>query len=258
MKKLGRKPAMFSARHMRASMRLSQVLSSMTAPPPVSYDWSGAAMLATHGDMKMFLNDELGDCVPADTCHALMVRTAAVGAMLRPTNADALKMYEVVGGYVPGNPSTDNGCNEGEMCAYMMNHGLLGHKSVATAPVVAGQLTNSLIDNVKWAVELFGPIRLGVNLPASAETQFDARKPWTTSGNLSIVGGHDVLLTRYNANFAYVMTWGQLWPATWQWLEMFVEEAHMELFPDLIKGKTTPDGFNLSTMTNELKILAAE
>lgn len=258
MKKFGRKPALFSAHRLRAGLHLTSVLSNLTAPPPVSYDWSGAAMLATRGNLGMYLNDNLGDCVPADTCHGLMVRTAAVGAMVRPSDVDALKMYEIVGGYVPGDINTDNGCVEADMCNFMMTQGLLGHRSVATAPVVAGRLTPDLIDNLKWAVELFGPIRLGINLPASAEAQFDAGVPWTVSGDLTIVGGHDVLLCRYNPTYAYVITWGQLRPVTWQWLEQFVEEAHMELFPDLIKGKTTPHGFSLSTLTNELKLLAAQ
>lgn len=249
---------MFSASHMRASLHLNAALSNLSAPPPVSYDWSGAAMLATGGNLKLFLNDSLGDCVPADSCHGLMVRTAAVGAMVVPSDNDALRLYEAVGGYRPGDASTDQGCDESDMCSYMMSHGLLGHKSVATAPVVAGRLTSDLVNNLKWAVELFGPIRLGVNLPASAETQFDAQVPWTVSGDLKIVGGHDVLLTRYNASYAYVISWGQLRPATWQWMETFVEEAHMELFPDLIKNKTTPDGFSLSTMTKELQALGAQ
>lgn len=257
MRKLGRKPAMFSAGHMRASMHLNSALAYLSAPPPISYDWSGAAMMATHGNLRMLLNDELGDCTAADSGHALMVRTAAVGAMVTPADNDILRLYEATSGYIPGRPDTDVGCVESDVCAYMMSHGLLGHRSAATAPVVTGKLTGSLVDNLKWALELFGPIRLGVNLPASAETQFGAHLPWTVSGDLSILGGHDILLTRYNAQFGYVVTWGQLRPATWQWLELFVEEAHMELFPDLIKGKTTPAGFDLSTLTNELRALAA-
>lgn len=258
MKRLGRKPATFSARRMRASLHLNAVLANLTAPPPVSYDWSGAAMLATHGDMRMFLNDQIGDCTAADSAHALMVRTAAVGSIVRPTNTDVLRLYEATSGYIPGRPETDVGCVEADVCSFMMSHGLLGHRSVATAPVVAGQLTPYLIDNLKWAVELFGPIRLGVNLPRSAEAQFEAGLPWTVNGDLTIAGGHDILLTRYNTYCGYVMSWGQLRPATWQWLERFVEEAHIELFPDLIKGKSTPNGFSLSTLTNELRALSAE
>src|SRR5271170_2323534 len=61
-------------------------------------------------DWPMYLNDQLGCCTWAEVGHALEAWTAYAGTEVDIPQSYVLTGYEAVGGYVPGNPSTDNGC----------------------------------------------------------------------------------------------------------------------------------------------------
>jgi hypothetical protein len=250
--KLGRKPASFSAPKMRASLNLNAILATFGAPPPSSAPFMAPVKRA----LGMYLNDQLGCCVASDTAHGRLIRSSNTGKVVIPTDDDVLKLYEAVGGYVPGDPSTDQGCNESDMCKYLMTTGFLGEKCLGTAPVVAGSITS--MNNLKWACQIFIGVRLGVNLPASAEPQFDAGQPWDIGGDETIVGGHDVGMVTYDPHHAYVTTWGKAQPVTYAWLQKFVEEAHVEIWPDSIRANgMTPAGFHLATLERDLTALAS-
>lgn len=260
--KLGRKTPLFTPNHMKASFSVNAVLASFGNPPGSSADFVAAVDKHTNGDWGMMLNDTLGDCTCADTGHALMLRTANTGTMVTPTEADILHLYEQFG-YVPTNPNnpqtnaTDQGAMEGDVCQYMVTTGLCGHKSLGTAPIVTGMMSATAIDHIKWGVQVFGAVRLGANLPASAETQFDAGKPWDVGGDETIVGGHDFPVVKYDPHYAWIVTWGKLQAVTYPWLMKFIEEAHCELFSDFIRSSgTTPAGFKLATMVTDLHALA--
>ena len=252
-KKLGRRPAIFTAPRMRASFAVNEVLASF-GPPPVA---SANFIASVKHPWGMYLNDQLGDCVCADTAHGLLLRTSCAGTPVVAADSDVLALYEAVGGYKPGDPSTDQGCNEGDMCEYLITTGFLGHKSTGTASVVTGQVTSTLIDHMKWACQIFVGLRLGVNLPASAETQFDGGVPWDVGGDETIVGGHDVGMGGYTPQYALVTTWGAVQKVTWPWIMKFVEEAHAEIFADAIRANgLTPGGFHLATLERDLAALA--
>lgn len=59
-------------------------------------------------------NDTLGCCTIADRLHRQALRLAAAGGtnLYHPSTSDVLALYSRCGGYVPGQPSTDNGCDE--------------------------------------------------------------------------------------------------------------------------------------------------
>lgn len=250
--KLGRKPAVFSAPKLRAAMRMNEVLSSFGPPPPASAPF----MAAVKHPLGMYLNDQLGCCVASDTAHGRLIRSSNIGKVVVPTDNDVLDLYEAVGGYVPGKPSSDQGCNEGDMCQYLMDTGFMGEKCLGTAPVVAGSITS--MDRLKWACQIFVGVRLGVNLPASAETQFDNGEIWDVGGDETIIGGHDLGMITYDRHQAWVTTWGALQPVTYAWLQKFVEEAHVEIWPDAIRSNgLTPSGFHLATLERDLQALAA-
>lgn len=255
--KLGRKEPLFTAKAMRSAYNVNAVLASFGPPPQVSADFVKAVdRHVSNGDWGMLGNDEYGDCTCADSGHALMMRTANTGTMVVPTTADVLAIYTAITGFNPQDPGTDQGAMEGDVCRYMISHGLLGHKSMGTAPIVTGKLTLSGVDHLKWGMQVFGVVRLGVNLPASAEDQFPDY-PWSLSGDLTITGGHDVPLVKYDTQYAYVITWGRVQRVEWSWLLAFCEEAHAEVYPDFIRASgTSPSGFHLNTMIRDLGALA--
>src|ERR1700740_2903465 len=67
----------------------------------------------------MYLNDQLGDCTCAGVCHCVNAWTKYVtGVEEVLPNSVPLAVYEAVGKYVPGDPSTDNGCVMSDILAY--------------------------------------------------------------------------------------------------------------------------------------------
>jgi hypothetical protein len=200
----------------------------------------------------MFGNDLYGDCVPCDSAHSLMLRTAAAGKIIIPTVTDVLSLYTAMTGFNPDDPSTDRGTSETAACEYMVSTGLLGHKADAYANISPANQ-----DHLRWAVEIFGHCRLGLNMPASAANQFNAGEPWdVVSDDGGIEGGHDVCLTWYDDNHFGVITWGKFQPVTAAFLARYCEEAHIELFNDWIMSNgVSVSGFSLPKLISDLNSL---
>lgn len=90
--------------------------------PPAEFDYTAAA---TKSIKHMYANDRLGDCVIALFYHFLGVETAGAGNEVIVSDADVIKDYSAVGGYVPGRPSTDRGCNEQDAMHYYQTKGFV-------------------------------------------------------------------------------------------------------------------------------------
>lgn len=281
----GRCPAVHTGRTMRSALVLDRALAPLGAPPTVSTDYVTAVMeavstLATPpggggGPWGMYLNGPssanipgipaagLGDCVPADSCHETMLHSANGGTIVVPTLQDCLGVYEAVGNYVLGNEATDQGCDETSMEAYMMSTGIAGQKTAGTA-----MLDPSNMDRIKWGIQIFGAVRLGMIADQQMEDQFGALEPWTTAAaaNDPTAGGHDPLAVYYDAQFLYVVTWaGGGWPrglqpVAWSLVAnpAWLQEAHTSIWPDFIRaGGTAPDGFDLAELIAELPAVEA-
>lgn len=259
---LGRKAPLFTPKMMRAALHMSDVLASFGPPPPASQDFMPQVTAA--GGFKMFLNDTLGCCTASDCGNSTIWRSAAAGKPIVPTDADILAIYEATAGYRPVNPKnpqtnpTDQGAMESTVCAYMVSNGIAGHKAAATAPIIAGAWTATSFDHLKWGIIVFGGVRIGVNLPNSAETQTDAGQPWSLAGDQTVDGGHDVFLTNYDQNYFYCATWAQRQAIEYNWLPKFTEEAHGEAWPTVWVRPSgwTPTGFKEATLIRDLQALA--
>jgi len=252
--KLGKHPARHTLHSMRGALILAQHLNDLGSPPTASDDYV-AAVVKSGKDWGMMGNDTLGDCVCADTGHTLMLRTANASTIVVPTDADVIALYEAVGGYNPANPdNTDNGCDESAMCDYLKATGFLGHKSDAD-----GMIDPANLDHVKWAVQLMGHCRIGLNMPTFAMDQFDRNEPWDLNPPASqdIEGGHDVPIVKYDGQYFYVVTWGKLQAMTPAFFKQFADEAHAEVFFDWIKSTgTAPPGFDLEQLVSDLQYLS--
>lgn len=244
--RLGRKPAKRTLRTMRSALVMARALDPLGARPAQSNDYTAAVTVP----WGMFLNDSLGDCVCADTAHTLMLRTANNGSIIIPTDDDVEKLYEAVGGYVPGDASTDNGCVETDMCEYLVSTGFLGHKADA-----AGSVDPENLDHVGWCVQLFGSCRMGWNLPQSAMDQFQAGQPWdvVAGDDGGIIGGHDTPLIKYAGDTWYTVTWGQPQLITPAFIAKYAEESHCELFFDWAQEQgVSPSGLSLDALAADM------
>jgi hypothetical protein len=244
--KFGRKPAVHTRRTMRSALVLAQALAPLGSPPTVSDDYVSAVNKVTGGDWGMMGNDTLGDCVCADSGHQVMIHTANAGTMITPTDADVLALYEAVGGYVPGDAATDQGCDETSMCAYMQATGIAGQKSAGTAMV--DPLT---LDHIRWAVQLFGACRLGITVGQDSVDQFKGKQPWEAPTTDPNAGGHDVPAVGYDAEYVRVITWGGEQLVAWSLMANpdFLQEAHAEVFGDwLTVTGVAPSGLDMPAL----------
>lgn len=202
--KLGRKPSV--SRCPRLSLR--HYLAAIN--PPASCDYSPKAMQALH---EVYDNDTLGDCVIACMAHAVGVFTGNgnPGTAYIFPDADIIALYSAIGGYVPGNPATDQGCNEQDALNYFQHNGApAGLNKVAGW--IAVDATNA--NEVKSAQWLFENLVFGISLP---DAWLNDPKPgfvWDVA-QPNPQNGHCVLGVGYNSVGVQVATWGMIGTITW-------------------------------------------
>jgi len=200
----------------------------------------------------MYLNDVYGDCVIAAAGHAIQEWTAYAGSEVTITDADILAGYEAVGGYVPGDASTDNGCDMLSALQYWKATGFGGHK---IAGFVSVDPTNQA--EVEQAIYLLGNVYMGIALPLSAQDQTAWKFTGITGdGSPGSWGGHCVIANSY-ASGPYtgvtVITWGApLW-ASWKFVRRYVDECYAIITTDWLNSLgQSPEGFDLDQLRADL------
>jgi hypothetical protein len=71
-----------------------------------------------------------------------------------------------------------------------------------------------------------------------------------------VVGGHDIWLTGYTADYVALVTWGELSQATWEFILPTVDEAWALVSNQAIKHSTGPTGLLISKLEADLDRLA--
>lgn len=239
--KLGKKAAV----HDKRTMRLADYVSNALKPPE-RIDWS--AKITQLGEM---LNDQLGICTIASAGHLIQAWTANNDNQVILADSDILKGYEEACGYVPGDPSTDNGGVEITVLNYLRQTGLGGHKIFAYVAQEPGNKTH-----VELSVDLLGGCYLGLELPRSIQGQ----KVWSVppggpvdDGAPGSLGGHAVPAVAYGPAGITVITWGQLLTMTWQFFSVYCSEAYGLLSLDWANGtKQAPSGFDFAQLQSDL------
>lgn len=202
----------------------------------------------------MSLNDQLGDCTIAAANHTQMAwNQYAHDSSIAWSDAVCLSAYEAIGGYVPGDPSTDKGCVMQDVLSYWQKEGINGDKILAY-----GALRSWLRPTRLQALYQFGSIYTGVNLPDSAQTQFDANQPWTPVAGSPIDGGHciDQQAELQAMNEIRYVSWGQAVPANRAWAIDYTEEAWVIISSDFVEvNGDNPDGLDLTAMNDALASL---
>jgi hypothetical protein len=113
-------------------------------------------------------------------------------------------------------------------------------------------------DTVRTAINSFGDLDIGVNLPNAWR---DADIWDTGSGRLyrpNSWGPHSVPLVGYDRQHVFAVSWGTVIPLTWAALTTFCDEAYALIDPDWIAGDSlTPSHFDLSQLHADLQTIAA-
>lgn len=213
----------------------------------------------------MYLNDQIGDCTDAGMLHAIQAMTAfsgrvAGGALF--TDDVAEHMYEVTGGYVPGDPSTDQGATLESVAQYMVSTGvtdIAGNHHQLAAYANIGDPTN--LPLLKKVLNTFGTVYCAFDIPQSAEDQFAAHQIWSEVPDSPTVGGHCIPM-QYSAvgvtgtthRAESFITWGTEQAATMEFVDTQITEAMVLVSYDWIEQNgTTIEGLNLNQLLTDMR-----
>ncbi len=244
---------------MKSAIALALAFSELPAPPDNSPDWL-AAVLAQAPSLPSYdpayplgiaMNATWGCCVVSDIDHQGMLWTANTGTIVGMTDAQIEALYAILcPGFDPnatdadGNNPTDLGCNEQDACDYLIKTGALA----ASASIDPANYIHQ-----KWAINLYGSIKYGIQLPDFAEDYYNQGKTWDIINGkpLNFVGGHDVCGVEYvkdgNTWLMKVITWGREQLATPAFLAACVDECHCPLSTVWDRQATTgiaPSGYS--------------
>ncbi len=249
--KLGKRPQRIDPRTLQMAK-----YSAALPPPPSIADWSSG--ISSWG---MMLNDQLGDCTIAGCGHAVQGLTASAGNEKTLPEWVVLDYYETWDGYVPGDPSTDQGGVEIDVLNNWRKWGFgyRTHKQ-GTDRLLAYVGINPLNQvHVQQGIQNFGGSYIGIALPITAQTQ----QVWDVVGDGQTGnsapgswGGHCVWVVGYTPTLVKFVTWGGLMSMTWEFWNAYVDEAYGLLSPDFIKANgLSASGFDLQSLLADLSLV---
>lgn len=246
--KFGRLPSDPSA----PKLHLARYSRSLATPPPTA-DYSPEAASALS---LVYLNDSLGCCVISAVFHYLGVITGNgdQGKPFLATDAQITASYSAIGGYVPGDPSTDQGCNlQTAMNYYVANPFPDGSRLLAWIAVDATNKTE-----VMQSVDEFENVYIGLSLPSAWVNQDMPQASgfvWGMAEAPDPSLGHCVLVVGYDATGVKISTWGLTGTITWAAFAYYLATANggevYGLLSSEIEGAgqaVTPSGLPLSTV----------
>ena len=238
------------AKYKGAILQLADYLDAVPAPPEKVY-WE----YKVKGEWEEEGNDTVGDCTCACIAHMIMLATAHTGTMVVPTVAEVLSVYSAVTGYIPGDPSPDNGANIADILNYWQQTGMtvggVVHKIVAWAQIDSTNQTE-----VEQALWLFGGVDLGIEVFQSMEDQTNAGQAWDNPTGADL-GGHSIPIFGYGSEGCTCVTWGALQQMGWACFQKICSEAYVVITQDWINqlsGKTY-SGFDLAQLQSDLAAL---
>jgi hypothetical protein len=264
-KKLGKRAPCRDTR----MLRMADYLTPKLPPPPVR-----GGYVTKVSPLGMFLNDSLGDCTCAAAGHMIQQWTAYAGNQVILPDSAILKAYCDVGGYVPGDPSTDNGAVILDVLKYWKKTGIGGHKIAAFVSV---NYSNPV--EVAQAIKLFGNVDIGVQLPTSAQNDANpvpgGLPLWSVppeglngDGSPGSWGGHSVLWSGYALDPTLIglkadptlrpgvelITWGAVYAATQNFCNCYVDEMYAVVTKDWIEANgKSPSGFDITTLMADMQ-----
>lgn len=227
------------------ALHMSKYTSALPPPPP-SCDWTRGVI--NFGEM---LNNKLGCCAESAIGHATQIVTLNTHDYeLTPANSIIELLYEYSSGYIPGDPSTDNGSVVAYVLNYVLKHGLGTHRRNrslrALGELSAYAYVDPLnVDLVKQSLATFGVVDIGLALPITCQSQIGGI--WNIVGNPATDpdsmpnswGGHSTVLVGYRTingcTQFLTITWGKLQWIAQSFFTVYVDEAYVLLYAAWLK-----------------------
>lgn len=244
-------------------LQMKHYLPKLPSPPPV-IDYSAAATVALG---QMYENDQLGDCVIAAIAHTDGVLTGNAGlsgGLVLPTS-EITSLYSTCCGYVPGDPSTDQGCDIQTVLNYWQGTGI-ADPSGASPHQIAGILTvdPANVNEIQTAIWLFENLIFGVDLPDAWITPFPSTSGfvWDVAGAADPANGHCFPALGYDSAKIMISTWGMIGFVTYAAVADYAAaasqgELYVVISQDSINKGTqqAPSGLNWSQLQADFAAL---
>ena len=213
-------------------------------------------------DLGMMLNDQLGDCTCAAVYHLIQLWSFVVtGKMLTEPDAMVEKAYELIDGYVPGDPSTDQGGIMQHVMRYWLKTGVPMDDGVNKALAVVEVDPQNDIDMTTAIVDC-AAVNIGFNVPAFLMPDNGDPPPmvWDVrpGADDTIIGGHDVIAPGFDAHARLnIISWGvRAYTMTKAFRDKYVTEAYAIANPQWINAKgTTPGGLSVVQLEHQMQAL---
>lgn len=244
-RKLGKLPA----RRLRGVPAFESLTTLRLPLPPVSCDYTGN--LKHLGAMS---NTSTSDCTAAACGHSIEVWTSQASTEYVVSDTTILSFYSATSGYVPGQPSTDQGAVASEVLRYWLSNSIAGHGLAGLAAILPGN-RSAMRDAIYW----FGICYLGVDLPIAVQDADswvlpDGQDPsgdWEPGS----WGGHAIPACAYDADGVTVISWGKLFKIGWTFLDAYCDEAYGLLSSDWATATSSPPGFNFAALEADMNAL---
>ena len=218
---------------------------------PKRYHWGKKIRKDKWGVMGNFRTNL---CTCAAAGHLIMVWTSNTGGLQRPNDADIMKAYCDLTRYNPETDAYDTGVEALKVLKYWRKQGIAGEKIIAFA-----ELEDGNEEQLRKAIYLFGGCYVGLNLPKSAERQYNTTKKWAIprggKKKDAIKGswmGHMVLVTGYYKDELRLVTWGKEITMTIDFWKTYGEESYAVFSETFIKNEKTPTGVSVDVLLNDI------
>jgi hypothetical protein len=228
-----------------------------TPPPTVNYLEKPAIYLA-----DSLGNDDLACCTASAAFHAGGTFLANAGSSIPFTLEDVIAFYSATGGYVVGNPSTDNGCDEQTVLNYWMQHGLT--PNAADTHRIGGfcHINGANKEECQTALWLFENLYFGVQLPDLWVNPMPENSgfSWGAAGAADPENGHAFAGLAYDQDGVLIDSWGLIGLITWDAIAEYTTnggDLYTVLSSDSIDkaAAKAPTGFNYLQMQADLQAI---
>lgn len=252
--KMGRNRPVAVAPH----MKLRNYLTKGLPAPPASCDYTKPSMSALS---NVYENNSLGCCVVSGMAHVIATLTGNAGDLFTFSDQQIIALYSAIGGYVPGDPSTDQGCDEVTALNYWIKQGapigsnkILGYLSVDPTDLNQVHLAQFLFENLYFGIEL--PDAWVNNMPqASGFT-------WDVAGQPDPENGHCVVGCGFTSQGVLFDTWGLIGTMTNAAVEQYAGSndggaLYTVISQEMISKATqkAPNGFDFAALVADFDSL---
>ena len=214
---------------------------------------------------RMYLNDQLGCCVIAGMAHLDGVFTGNNGDDPAVIYSDHRieELYSAIGGYVPGDSSTDHGCNEIAALNYWRDKGLMPDQSDHHQIEDWGAIDASKPRELELAIDLMEGIMFGIELPDAWLENVTPGMTLDVAGEPDPDNGHCVVAVDYLPDGRLVLsTWGMEVYMTQAAAAAYATtrgqgEAYAVLSNNVVERKTqkAPTGFDFAQLRSDLQAI---